>query len=150
MAGMGTRSVRLLLPALGLALLSSSCGSEDSGPEPGPTADALAEGLSSGDLSGVVFDGISPTAADRSYDATVADLGDVTPKVEVVAVKKPADAAATATLSWLWPLGTGWSYQTTAPMKLVDDTWQVAWAPSVVEPSLDDPGTTLSASTVEP
>ena len=150
MAGMGTRSVRLLLLALGLALLSSSCASEDSGPDPEPAADALAEGLSSGDLSGVVFDGISPSSAERSYDATVADLGDVTPKVQVIAVKKPSDAAATATLGWLWPLGTGWSYRTTAPMKLVDGAWQVDWAPSVVEPSLEGHGTILSASTVQP
>ena len=149
MTGMGTRSARLLLPVLGLALVAAGCGSKDSGPDPEPAADALAEGLASGDLSGVVFGGASTSTAADEYDATVADLGDVSPKVEVTAVKKSSDTAATATLSWLWPLGTGWSYQTSAPMRLVDGGWQVTWAPSLVEPSLADPSTTLSASTVE-
>src|SRR5580765_865613 len=116
MAAMGTRSARLLLPALGLALLSSGCGSKDSGPDPTPTADALAEGLASGNLSGVALSGASASAADQRLQATVAGLGDVTPKVQVTAVKRSSDTAATATLSWLWPLGTGWSYQTTASM----------------------------------
>jgi len=149
MTAMGTRSARLLLPTLCLALLSAGCGSKDSGPDPAPAADTLAEGLSSGDLSGVGFSGMSASQAGHEYDATVAGLGEVKPKVEVTAVKKSSDATATATLSWLWPLGTGWSYQTSAPMKLVDGRWQMTWAPSVVEPSLDDPRTTLSASTVE-
>lgn len=145
---MGTLSARLLLPALCVTLLAAGCGSKDSGPDPAPTADGLAQGLTSGDLSGVVFSGMAASQADREYDATVAGLGGVKPKVQVTAVKKSSDSAATATLSWLWPLGTGWSYQTTAPMTLLDNRWQVTWAPSVVEPSLDDPRTTLSASTV--
>jgi cell division protein FtsI/penicillin-binding protein 2 len=149
MTAMGTRSARLLLPALCVLLLAAGCGSKDSGPDPAPTADGLAHGLASGDLSGVVFSGMAAARADRQYDATVAGLGGAKPKVQVTAVKKSSDTAATATLSWLWPLGTGWSYQTTVPMKLLDDRWQVTWAPSVVEPSLDDPRTTLSASTVE-
>jgi cell division protein FtsI/penicillin-binding protein 2 len=148
MTAMGTRSARLLLPALCLTLLAAGCGSKDSGPDPTPTADGLAEGLSSGDLSGVVFNGLDAARADREYDATVAGLGGVKPKVEVTAVTKSSDSAATATLSWLWPLGTGWSYQTTVPLKLLDNSWRVTWAPSVVEPSLDDPRTTLAASTV--
>jgi hypothetical protein len=148
MTAMGTRSARLLLPALCVTLLAAGCGSKDSGPDPAPTADALAEGLSSGDLTGVAFGGVDAARADREYDATVAGLGEVKPKVQVTAVKKSSDSAATATLGWLWPLGTGWTYQTTVPLKLLDDRWQVTWAPSVVEPSLDDPRTTLTASTV--
>jgi hypothetical protein len=149
MTAMGTLSARVLLPALCMALLAAGCGSKDSGPDPAPTADGLAQGLTSGDLSGVVFSGMAAKQADREYDATVAGMGEVKPKVQVTAVNKSSDTAAIATLSWLWPLGTGWSYQTTAPMKLLDDRWQVTWAPSVVEPSLDDPRTTLAASTVE-
>ncbi len=146
---MGTLSARVLLPALCVALLAAGCGSKDSGPDPAPTANGLAQGLTSGDLSGVVFNGMAAKQADGEYDATVAGMGGVKPKVQVTAVKKSSDTAATATLSWLWPLGTGWSYQTTAPMELLDDRWQVTWAPSVVEPSLDDPRTTLAALTVE-
>jgi hypothetical protein len=46
MTAMGTRSARLLLPALCLTLLAAGCGSKDSGPDPTHTADGLAEGLS--------------------------------------------------------------------------------------------------------
>ena len=151
MTGMGTRSARLFLPvlALVLALVATGCGSKDSGPDPAPAAATLAQGLASGDLSGVTFRGGSAAAADHAYHATVAGLGEVSPKVEVTAVKKSSDSAATATLNWLWPLGTGWSYQTTVPLALVNGAWQITWAPSVVEHSLADTTTTLSASTVD-
>ena len=59
MTAMGTRSARLLLPALCVTLLAAGCGSKDSGPDPAPTADGLAQGLTSGDLSGVVFSGMA-------------------------------------------------------------------------------------------
>ena len=89
---MGTRSARLLLPALCVTLLAAGCGSKDSGPDPAPAADGLAQGLTSGDLSGVVFSGMDASQADREYDATVAGLGGVKPKVEVTAVKKSSGA----------------------------------------------------------
>lgn len=145
---MGTRTARLFLPALALALLTAGCGSKDSGPDPNAAATSLADGLGSGDLSGVSFSGASAAQADKEYGDAVAGLGDVTPKVEVSGVQRDSDSAATATLSWSWPLGTGWTYQSTAPMKLVGQQWQVAWAPTVIEPSLPD-SATLDATTVE-
>ena len=47
-------------------------------------------------------------------------------------------AKATATLHWTWPVGTGWSYTTHAPLQLSSDgrQWQVAWKDDVIEPSL--------------
>ena len=85
MTAMGIRSARLLLPALVPgALLAAGCGSKDSGPDPAPAADALAEGLASGDLSGVVVRRrLDASGRPSEYDATVAGLGDVKPKVEV-------------------------------------------------------------------
>jgi hypothetical protein len=149
MAAMGTRSLHLLVVPTVLALLLVGCGSKDSGPDPAPAADGLARGLASGDLSGVLFTGTTtPQQADQQYAATVADLGQVKPRVSVASVSKASDTAATATLSWVWPFGTGWTYQTKAPMRLVKDNWQVTWAPSVVAPSLTDPSTTLDATTV--
>jgi hypothetical protein len=145
---MGTRSARLLLPALVLALLAAGCGSKDSRPDPVAAATSLAEGLGSGDLSGVSFSGATAAQADQAYGDAVAGHGGVTPKVEVAGVERNGDSAATATLSWSWPLGTGWTYQSTAPMKLVGQQWEVAWAPAVVEPSLDG-SSALEATTVE-
>ena len=40
----------------------------------------------------------------------------------MAAVTKASDTAATATLSWAWPLGTGWSYQYARPA----DAWSTA------------------------
>jgi cell division protein FtsI/penicillin-binding protein 2 len=147
---MGTRRLPLLVVPTTLALaLLGACGSGSSGPDPAPSADGLATGLVSGDLSGVAFSGTTTAAAaGRQYDAAVAGLGGVTPKVTVAGVKKDTDSTATATLSWSWPLGGGWSYRSTVPLTLVGKAWQVTWSPAVVEPSLD-PTTTLRASTVE-
>src|ERR1700712_3584829 len=105
MTGMGTRSARLLLPALGLALLAAGCGSKDSGPDPAPAADSLAQGLASGDPSPVAFAGATPASVQRQYAAAVAGLGDVKPEVAVATVSKEGDSRATATLRWTWPLG---------------------------------------------
>ena len=145
---MGTRPARLLLPALAVLLTATACGSGSSGPDPAPAADSLAQALASGDLSGLAFAGTTPAAADQQYGDTVSGLGSVTPKVSVSGVSRDSDSTATATLSWSWPLGSGWSYRSTVPMKLVGETWEVAWSPKIVEPSLDGTAT-LEASTVE-
>ncbi|HEX5115254.1 MAG TPA: hypothetical protein VFW65_08655, partial [Pseudonocardiaceae bacterium] len=95
---MGTRRLHLLVVPTALALLLAGCGSKDAGPDPAPVADGLARGLASGDLSGVVFGGTTtPAQADQQYAATVADLGEVSPKVTVASVSKSSDTAATAT-----------------------------------------------------
>ncbi|MGA8245480.1 MAG: penicillin-binding transpeptidase domain-containing protein, partial [Nocardioides sp.] len=86
--------------------------------------------------------------ADKQYGAVVSGLGSVTPEVTVSGVAQDGDSTATATLSWSWPLGGGWSYRSTAPMRLDGDTWRVTWSPRIVEPSLDG-SSTLEATTVE-
>jgi cell division protein FtsI/penicillin-binding protein 2 len=155
MSDMGTcrpsyavRSRAVVLSA-GLALALSSglagCGG-DTGPSPTPTADALAAGLSSGDLSKVTFVGTSAGAVQRQYAATVAGLG-VRPKVAVDAVTRHGDANATATLTWSWPLGSGWRYTTSAPLKASGSGWGVAWKSDLVQSSLKT-GETLDATPI--
>src|SRR5919112_2647962 len=103
MAGMGTRrpsyaarrvpAVPAVLAAglvLGLSAGLTACGG-DQGPSPGPTADALAAGLSSGDLSKVTFVDTSAAAVQHQYAATVAGLGSVKPKVTVESVDTQGD-----------------------------------------------------------
>src|SRR5206468_13351 len=108
--GMGTRSRHLLVVPTVLALFVAGCSGGDSTPDPRPAADHLAQGLASGDLSGVTFDGLASAVVGHRYAATVAGLGDVEPEVVVAEVTRSSDTAAAATLSWRWPLGTGWSY----------------------------------------
>ena len=97
MASMGTRRLLLVVPPV-LALVLAGCGGGNDGPSPDPTAAALASGLASGDLSQVSFVDASVGDVQREYDATVAGLGDVKPKVTVASVTKGSDGAATATL----------------------------------------------------
>jgi hypothetical protein len=131
-----------------VALVSAGCSGDD-GTDPQPTADALAGGLATDDLSGVTFDGQSAATVQKQYDDTVAGLGDVKPKVSVASVSSADKGAATVTLDWTWPIGSGWSYSSKAPLISHDngDTWQVQWNENVVEPSLAS-GDTLAASTV--
>jgi cell division protein FtsI/penicillin-binding protein 2 len=148
MSGMGIRP--LVAPsALALLLAGSltACTLGDSGPDPSPVADRLAHGLARDDLSAVAFRGASSADVQKQYDATVAGLGGVKPTVTVASVSKNG-GSATARLRWTWPLGTGWSYTTTAPLRRSGDTWKVVWQPSLVQTSLGRSGT-LAATTVE-
>ena len=44
------------------------------------------------------------------------------------------ESAATATLSWTWPVaGEEWTYTTEAPLTKVDDEWQVAWSRELID-----------------
>jgi cell division protein FtsI/penicillin-binding protein 2 len=146
MAGMGPRRATLVVLSI-LALVLAGCGGGDDGPEPGPTADALASGLSSGDLSKVTFADRSAADVEAAYQKAVAGLGDVEPKVTVGSVATTKDGAATATLQWSWPLGSGWTYTTQAPMTASGATWEVTWSDAIVESSLAA-GDTLQATTV--
>jgi transpeptidase family protein/penicillin-binding protein/MecA-like transpeptidase family protein len=154
MAAMGTSRPRLLvltaaLVPTALTLALTGC-SGDQGPSPQPMADALAQGFSSGDLTKVAFVGSTPAAVQKQYDGVVAGLGGVKPKVTVATVSESDNSHATATLQWSWPLGSGWSYTSKAPLQTTSDAkgWQVAWTPGVVESSLAS-GDKLTATTSE-
>ena len=57
-------------------------------------------------------------------------------------------STAVATLHWTWDLTSAtWEYDAEAELKLADDGWQVAWAPSVIEASLVE-GENLDVSSV--
>ncbi|HEX4470527.1 MAG TPA: penicillin-binding transpeptidase domain-containing protein [Nocardioides sp.] len=138
--------VLALALAFALALALAGCGGS-SGPSPDPTAASLAAGLASGDLSHLSFLDATPGVVQREYHQTVAGLGDVHPKVSVASVSKTSSSAATATLSWTWPVGQGWTYTSKAVLKASGSTWEVQWGKDLVEPELAA-GESLAASTV--
>ncbi|MDN4161035.1 penicillin-binding transpeptidase domain-containing protein [Nocardioides abyssi] len=127
---------------------AAGCSADDDGPGPVQAAEALAGALAAGDLTTADFapaDGREEPQA--GYDDVVAGLGvgdDLRPAVEVGEVREAEDGAATATLTWAWPLLDGaepWTYETEA--SLVEEptgedgtAWQVAWERALVEPSL--------------
>ena len=130
--------MRILLVCTLLLLTSCSNPSEeDAGPDPEPVAGALADGLTSGDLTEVALTGEANVAKD--YTAIVEGMG-VLPTVSVTEVAG-ADESATATLSWSWPVSEqDWTYTTEATLTLVDDAWAVEWEPAIVERSLRSGG----------
>jgi len=66
--------------------------------------------------------------------------GGARPAVEVTSVRAAdgsgSRAVATATITWTLDGGRPWSYDTSFGLVRVDEAWQVAWTPSVIEPTL--------------
>ena len=149
MAAMGNSRLAYVAAPLVLVLGAglAGCGGGDEGPKPDSYADALASGLSSGDLSKVRFVDQSAAAVQDDYQKALGDLGDVKPDVTVGSVAEGSDGTATATLDWSWPIGAGWTYSTKAPFEASGSTWEVTWTDAVVEPSLKS-GETLEATTI--
>ncbi len=112
------------------------------GPAPEDTARALAEGLAAGDLTRVSFDGATAEAATASVKAAYGDLAQTQRTVTVAKVEPQGedDRKASATLAWTWDVSdapSDWTYTTEASLALAgDDTWHVAWSPTLVEPGL--------------
>jgi hypothetical protein len=121
-------------------VLLTGCDAADkvSGPDPDDAAATLAAALTSGDFTEVAFASDTPEQVTKSYDTVVEGMGDVEPEVAAGDVDEDGDAA-TAHLSWSWPVADReWTYETTVPMKRVDDEWQVVWQPSVIEADLGE------------
>lgn len=132
---------------VGAVLSGCDAVSKATGPDPGEAADHLATALSSGSFAGVEFTRRTSAEVDKAYGATVEGMGDTEPGVTAHDVSESGDSA-TATLTWTWPVGgRSWTYDTKARMTQVDDQWQVAWDPTVVEPSLTD-GVTLDLTPI--
>src|SRR6187549_2313158 len=115
-----TLTVALVVGAAGC---TGDSGGDDPSDEPDPqdAATALASGLTAKDLSKVTFTPDTATTAQASYDRITQETG----------------STAVATLHWTWDLtSASWEYDAEAELKFADDGWQVAWAPSVIEPSL--------------
>ena len=128
-----------------------ACDREAGGttPDAADAATSLARGLAAGDLGDVRFAGATPAAARTAYDGIVAGMGEVEPRVEAAEVIEEGERAR-ATLTWTWSLGADdWTYDAPAALTRTGDTWRVRWAPSLVEPSLED-GEVLDASRITP
>lgn len=99
-------------------------------------------------LAGVTWTGADAATVAKEYAAVVDGMDGIAPEVEVAEVDGDGEEP-TATLTWSWPVvdgGDPWTYDTTVTLTEGDE-WSVAWAPSVVEPSLAE-GETLDATTL--
>ncbi len=132
----------------GGALTACDPAEKVTGPDPDEAAGALADALVSGDFSGVAFTDETPADVTADHAEVVEGMGDLTPAVSAAPIADETDTAATATLSWTWPVaGEEWSYTTEAQLTRSGDEWQVAWSRELVEPSLG-PGTVLDTTPV--
>ncbi len=126
---------------LGAAGCTGDSGDDEpSGPDPQDTLSALASGLTAKDLSKVAFTEATATTAQAAYDKVTGQLAEVDRVVETAGVRvAEGGKTAAGTLHWSWDLGVAaWEYDAPVDFALSSDgeAWQVAWAPTVVEPTL--------------
>ncbi|MFD1827342.1 MULTISPECIES: penicillin-binding transpeptidase domain-containing protein [Mumia] len=140
-------SVRRLASGAVVAMVAAGTLAACSGPSADPEAERLAEGLSALDLAKVPID--DPQASEALATIT-RGMDELKPTVSVESVEEDDDRA-TVTLSYRWTLGpeATWSYETEAAMTRKDDSWTVAWDPTLVAPDLAD-GQRLRIRTVMP
>ncbi|WP_299167285.1 penicillin-binding transpeptidase domain-containing protein [uncultured Arthrobacter sp.] len=143
---MGKTNLTSVLTIAALALTLTACTQD--GPTAEDAANRLAEGLTSGDLSGVAFSSASAEDASAELEEITAALDPASPTVTVAGVESTGEDTATAQLNHVWDvdeIDSDWTYTTTAELTLVDDAWQVGWAPSVAVDGLG-PDASLAAS----
>lgn len=121
---------------------------DEVGVEADGTAAALVAALNQGDLAAVPFTEVTGTDATDDLVSVVEGMGERTATIRLGEVSTDGDAA-TATLTWSWPLGDAetWTYTTDVALQRVADAWEVVWDHDVVEPSLNA-SSVLEASTV--
>lgn len=125
-----------------VAMLAGGCSLFSSTPAPDAAAKLLADGLTAADLSAVPLTGTDAATATAFYTQAFGVLKSAPRTVSVGSVTPKADdpTRATAVLTWTWDVSsapTDWTYSTNATMRLAEDkTWQVEWAPSILEPKL--------------
>ena len=118
------------------SLASCDAVAEVSGPDPQDAAGRLAGALASGSFAEVGFTDTTPADVTEAYDEVVGGMGGLEPSVSAGEVDESGETA-TAPLTWTWPVaGDEWTYDTEATLTRVDDEWQVAWQPTLVEPTL--------------
>ena len=125
----------------------SSRGPHDSPaqpPEGEPPADktvaALAKALTNGSLKGIGFVGDPATAQQEASDdleTIMAGMDGLLPRVKAGTITYRGGGSATAVLHQTWKIGAGqWTYDSQARMNLVQGTWKISWASSIVHPDL--------------
>src|SRR5665647_1159354 len=134
-----TARLRARAAAACIAVVVTSVGVTACGPgrpDPDTAAQALADGISSGDLADVPLSGSTPTAAGAQLAAAIAGRSGSRPAIVVGQIT--------------WDVDDGdqdWTYSTTAHLDLVEDEWVAQWSLSVVSPDLV-PGLVLATHRV--
>ena len=130
---------RVLASLVSLTLLggAAACSGTDK-PDPQTTADAFAGALATGDLSQLTLSGWTPAKATTYLQTAYKGMDGLRPKITVTSIDTAKEQTeATVHLTTTWTIGAKpWTYPTDVPMKLVDNTWQVAFSTDLVAPDL--------------
>ena len=117
------------------------------GPDPQPTADAVARALGKHDVRAVDFTGPGAKHATTDLAAILGGMDGVPSTVTASDVEEDGDRA-TATVTWRWDVaGKTWTSRSPMTLEKAGDAWHVVWSPSLVYPKLK-PGQTLRATTL--
>jgi len=134
--------VRLIVAASLIGgLLLTGCTAPTSPPLPDATAtaQAVADALSSGDLSGLPFAGSAANAV-KEYKVVTAGLGGRRPASVAVGdiTYETGTETAIVRLDQTYDLGQTWEFPSRVTLQYAgSDGWQVVWDPSIVQPALD-------------
>jgi len=136
-----TRAVAgAMVVSVGLLLGLTACSPEPPGPD--DASKALAAALSSGKFTSAPLTSSDATTAAAQWAAAYEGLQPWKPKVELASstVDEKDEDSATATLRFTWDVDDSdadWTYETHAKLtRADDDTWQAAWAPTILAPDL--------------
>ncbi|WP_298988597.1 penicillin-binding transpeptidase domain-containing protein [uncultured Pseudokineococcus sp.] len=108
-------------------------------------AEQVVAAWTAGDLAGapvVLAGGGGADAVAAAEEAVTAGMGDLEPSVELVDVERD-EATASADLRVTWPVGDGWTSETSLPLAATGEDreasgWTATWSPSALAPSLED------------
>ncbi|HEU5470485.1 MAG TPA: penicillin-binding transpeptidase domain-containing protein [Actinophytocola sp.] len=127
-------ALAVLLPAL---LPLSACGSDT------PSAEAAAQEFlatfAAGDTGTASGQTDAPDSARKLMDQVRAGLKPAAVSTELTKVAEAEDgntADAEYTLTWDLGVNRKWSYASALQLRLIDETWRVHWAPTVLHPKL--------------
>ena len=131
----------LLATSAALCVLAAGCSGSPDRETAHDAAAALAQGLTTGRLVKVPFDGTSGTQAQRWWKHALAGMDGSTRTVAVARVSEAKDGEhATARLGYTWTLaGTDktWTYDTSATLRRgQDDRWHTTLTPTLLAPGL--------------
>ena len=126
------RNVMTLLTIAALLLTGCAAGRDSEG-DAREVAEQLVEGLEHHSLTGVP---LRRDSASARHERLVGPLEDHPVTVELDGLTRSGDDAV-ATLGWSWQIaGRAWRYRTEATLHRSGSRWEVDWAPSLLEPSL--------------
>jgi cell division protein FtsI/penicillin-binding protein 2 len=126
-------AIALVVGALGIWLLRAALE-----PDPADSVEAFLREWEAGRDRRAAAETDAPRAAARALKINRLGLDGARLEAQTVEVSERDDRAeARVRLRWKVPGLGPWAYETTVPVRKLDDAWRVHWAPTLIHPKLD-------------